>query len=399
MNKRFFIIVAIVLMGVIMMLGIIKSTPKPSKKIEEEKAPLVEVNPFTFNDLRPSWEGGAAVNGNTSVKLVAQVSGQILSINPNVVPGSYVKKGVELAVIDDANYQLVYEQKKAKVVQAQSSLDMELAQVENAKKDYQRTGMKLNPAGKALALRQPQLASAKAALAIANSELKKAKLDLQRTRLTMPFDGHILSQNLSEGAFVNNSMTVFEVLNAQAYWLEVKVPQTFVDVLDANHPVEVSLLGGGVTRQATILNVFPQVDAADRQVRLLIGIEDPLLMLGGQSNLPVIRYNEYVKVKIFAKSFTGAAMVKSDALNLDGFIWVVDAKQQLQQRKVNVLYSGRAFSWVSIASQPQDQALLSQIDSPKVGMSVRLLSGSEDKTVPTTEVDASNVAELEVSGQ
>jgi len=48
MNKRFFIIVAIVLMGVIMMLGIIKSTPKPSKKIEEEKAPLVEVNPFTF---------------------------------------------------------------------------------------------------------------------------------------------------------------------------------------------------------------------------------------------------------------------------------------------------------------------------------------------------------------
>lgn len=194
-------------------------------------------------------------------------------------------------------------------------------------------------------------------------------------------------------------MTVFEVLNAQVYWLEIKVPQTFVDVLDANHPVEVSLLGGGVTRQATILNVFPQVDAADRQVRLLIGIEDPLLMLGGQSNLPVIRYNEYVKVKIFAKSFTGAAMVKSDALNLDGSIWVVDVKQQLQQRKVNVLYSGRAFSWVSIASQPQDQALLSQIDSPRVGMSVRLLSGSEDKTVPATEVDASNVAELEVSGQ
>lgn len=399
MNKRFFIIIAILLLGVMLMLGIIKSSPKPSKKIEEEKAPLVEVKSFTYSELRPSWEGGASVNANTSVKLVAQVSGQILSVNPNVVPGSYVQKGVELATIDDADYQLVYEQKKAKVVQAQSSLDMELAQVENAKKDYQRTGMKLNPAGKALALRQPQLASAKAALAIANSELKKAKLDLKRTRITMPFDGHILSQNLSEGAFVNNSMTVFEVLDAQAYWLEVKVPQTFVDVLDDSHPAEISLIGSGVARPAKILNVFPQVDASDRQVRLLIGIDDPLLLDGQQSGLPVVRYNEYVKVKMFAQSFSGAAIVKSDALNSEDSIWVVDAKHQLQQRKVNVLYSGREFSWVRIAAQQDDQVLLSKLDAPKIGMNVRLPNDQVDKSLPVAEADAENVAELEVSGQ
>ena len=401
MNKRFFIIIAIVAVGGLLAYTVVKTAPKPVKKPIVELAPLVEAIAFRPSNQRPQWQGGASVNGNKSVKLVSQVSGQIVSVNPLAVPGSFVKKGVELAKVDDANYVFVYEQKKAKVIQAQSSLDMELAQVENAKKDYQRTGMKLNPAGKALALREPQLASAKAALASANSELKKAELDLQRTRLTMPFDGHVLAQNLSEGAFVNNASTVFEVLDANAYWLEVKVPQNFLQVFDQQQPAQLTLIGNKQTRTAKVLTILPQVDAADRQARILISIEDPLLLDEATNDAVAIRYNDYVQVTLFGENFENASLIKADSLNKSGEIWVVDKSMQLQSRSVEVLYSGREYSWVNIEGQAGDQVLVSQLDSPKPGMALRLFnSEKESESIKDIAgVSEANVAELEANSK
>lgn len=382
MKKRFLVIVAIVLAGIAIAITIVKTAPKPIKKPSVVLEPFVEVSALEMAKVRPSWQGGAAVNANKSVLLVAQVTGQVVSMSSQAVPGSYVNKGTELAVIDDANYQFSYEQKKAKVVQAQASLDMELAQVENAKKDYQRSGMKLNPAGKALALREPQLASAKAAFAIANSELKKAKLDLTNTRLSMPFNGHVLAQNVSEGAFVSNANPVFEILDTQQYWLEVKVPQSFIAILDKDHPAEISLLTGKKKRKGTILNILPQVNATDRQARILISIEDPLLINATESKdesqatdaLP-IRYNDYVQVTLFGKNFENSQIVDTDSLDASGTLWVVDKFSKLQSRSVTVLYSGRERSWVNIQSESGDQLLMSSLDSPKSGELVRLAPG------------------------
>jgi RND family efflux transporter MFP subunit len=370
MNKRFFVIVGIVVVGFLLAFTVVKSAPKPSKKIVEVKAPLVEVSEFNLAVNRPSWQGGGAVNANKSVSLVAQVSGQILKVNSLAVPGSFVKKGTVLASIDDANYQLVLQQARAQVVQAQSSLDIEQAQVANAAKDYQRSGIKLNPAGKSLALRQPQLASAKAALSIANSVLKKAQLDVKRTQVLMPFDGHVLSQNLSEGAYVNNTSTVFEVLNAEQYWLEVKVPQAFIDVLDISYPVQLEKLNSTRSRQGKILTILPQVDAKDRQARVLVSLDNPLAL--DQQDSVAIRYNDYVQVSLFGKAFDDAAKIETDTLNGSNKVWVVDESMQLQHRDVSVLYSGRKFSWVNIASKAGDKILISSMDAPSVGQTVRL---------------------------
>jgi RND family efflux transporter MFP subunit len=370
MNKRFFVIIGIVTMGFLLAFTVVKSAPTPTKKIVEVKAPLVEVSEFNLSVNRPSWQGGAAVNANKSVNLAAQVSGQILKINSLAVPGSFVKKGTVLASIDDANYQLVLQQARAQVVQAQSSLDIEKAQVANAAKDYQRSGIKLNPAGKSLALRQPQLASAKAALSIADSLLKKAQLDVKRTQVLMPFDGHVLSQDLSEGAYVNNTSTVFEVLNAEQYWLEVKVPQSFIDVLDTSYPVQLEKLNSNLSRQANILNILPQVDAKDRQARVLISLDNPLAL--DEPNSVAIRYNDYVQVSLFGKAFGDVIKIETDTLNGSNKVWVVDENMQLQYRDVTVLYSGRKFSWVNITSKAGDKILISSIDSPAVGQTIRL---------------------------
>lgn len=369
MNLKNLFIVVILLSGIGAAVTIVKTAPKPVKKPAEELIPLVEVASFEASMSRASWQAGAAVNANNQVKLVAQVAGQIVRINPAATPGRLLKKGTELAVIDDANYQLLVEQKRASVIQAQASLDIELAQVENAKKDYQRAGMKLNEAGKALALREPQLASAKAVLAIAKAELKKAQLDLQRTKITMPFDGHVLTQLLSEGSYVGNTAPIFDVLSSEQYWLEVKVPQSFINILDSEFAVEIKALNGDEKREGKILSVLPQVDAVDRQARVLISIENPAEQT--ESTAP-IRYNQFVQVTLFAKSFSQAIKVKSDSLETDGNIWVVDKNETLQRRAVEILYAGREFSWVNIALQDGDMQLTSGAALLKQGHKVRL---------------------------
>lgn len=389
MNKRFFIIVGIVTGCFILAFAVIKTAPKPLKKPYQVQIPLVEVGEFTALSSRPTWQGGGSVNGNLSANLAIEVSGQIKRIHPSAVPGGFISKGTELAVIDDANYQLAVEQKQAMVVQAQSSLDIEFAQVENAKKDYQRSGIQLNAAGKALALRQPQLASAKAALTIAKSQLEKAKLDLEKTKLVMPFDGHILSQKLAVGAYVNANTPVFEILSADQYWVEIKVPQDFIAVLDQKHTAKVSTLNGLREREATILNVLPQLGVNDRQARILLSIENPLALDRNQKErdgvayageqleqsnkkLNPIRYNEYVNVTLYGQLFKDISLIKTDALNDDQTIWVVDDKSQLQQRDVTVMYSGREQSWVKIQTQPNDKVLLSRVVSEKSGQQVRV---------------------------
>jgi RND family efflux transporter MFP subunit len=409
MNKRFFVIVGIVGIGFLLAATVIKTAPKPMKKAIVVQAPLVEVAGFNPAENRPSWQGGASVNANKSVNLVAQVSGQIMTMNPLAVPGSFVKKGTILATIDDANYRLVLQQKKAKVIQAQSSLDMEQAQVQNAKKDYQRSGIKLNSAGKALALRQPQLASAKAALNIANTDLKKARLDVSRTRVSMPFDGHVLSHKLTEGAFVNNTSAVFEVLNAEQYWLELKVPQEFIDVLDKDYPVKVARLNQSKSRQASILTILPQVDATDRQARILIRIDNPLGLNDVNSDTsditsnqkPLsIRYNEFVQVTLFGMSFGDVLKIETDTLNGTNKVWVVDGSMQLQQRSVTVLYSGREFSWVNIQTLAKDQMLLSSLDSPKAGLIVRLATDAQvNEKVVEAEIDVDVESDVKADGE
>ncbi len=397
MQKKHFLILIILAVGAGLAVELVKTAPKPQKKPFMVIAPLVETQGFQQENVRPSWRGGASVNSNPSVKLVAQVSGQITGIPTSVLPGAFVKKGAKLAHIDDANYQLIVQQKNAMVTQAQASLDIELAQVQNAKHDYRLSGIQLNKSAKALALRAPQLASAQAALLSAKADLAKAKLDLDRTILRMPFDGHVMSQLVSVGAFVNNATPIFEMVNSDAYWLEVKVPQSFISILDRKHPVTLNKLGSQETRFGKILSILPQVDGSDRQVRVLISIEDPLALLLNQdsnqgSARSAIRYNDYVQATLYGRTLENVVLLSSDDLNGSEQVWVVDKKLKLQKRAVTVVYGGRITTWANVEIQDGDQLLNSRLAISSVGMTVRL---KNEKIIDPSVLAPSILAEQE----
>ena len=369
--KKIAAVAIILLVGGISAKVLIDTAPAPKKKTAEKIVPLVEVTPLDVGVYRASWQAGGNVNAKPSVKLMAQVTGQVISIHKQAAPGAMLKKGDVLGQVDDSNYRLIVAQKKAALVQAQSNLAVEMGQVKNAENNYKLSGLQLNATAKSLALRDPQLAASKAALDIAKADLAKAQLDLERTQLRMPFDGHVMSMNLTQGSFVSAGTQVFELVDSAEFWLQVKVPQSFVSVLDTGHSVEIkkSQQWGEQSREGTIKYILPAVDASDRQVRVLIAIKEPLS--DAHRGLK-IRYNDYVNVTLYGRQFDNVYQLSNDALNADNQLWVVDNKNTLQLRDVSIVYKGRYHVWANVDAQLGDQILATRLQIASQDMAVRV---------------------------
>tara|TARA_B100001063_G_scaffold33448_1_gene26733 strand:+ start:1734 stop:2891 length:1158 start_codon:yes stop_codon:yes gene_type:complete len=369
--KKIAAVAIILLVGGISAKVLIDTAPAPKKKTAEKIVPLVEVTPLDVGVYRASWQAGGNVNAKPSVKLMAQVTGQVISIHKQAAPGAMLKKGDVLGQVDDSNYRLIVAQKKAALVQAQSNLAVEMGQVKNAENNYKLSGLQLNATAKSLALRDPQLAASKAALDIAKADLAKAQLDLERTQLRMPFDGHVMSMNLTQGSFVSAGTQVFELVDSAEFWLQVKVPQSFVSVLDTGHSVEIkkSQQWGEQSREGTIKHILPAVDASDRQVRVLIAIKEPLS--DAHRGLK-IRYNDYVNVTLYGRQLDNVYQLSNDALNADNQLWVVDNKNTLQLRDVSIVYKGRYHFWANVDAQLGDQILATRLQIASQDMAVRV---------------------------
>lgn len=367
MKKSHLIILAILILGVGAFLSIVKSAPKPQKKPEQAFVPLVEVAEPSLTKVSPTWETGTSMNASQSVNLVSQVSGQVVKVSEQAYPGAFVEKGAPLAQIDPRQFEWVVQQKQAAYVQAKANLDIEKGQVQKALADYKLSQMQLKAEAKSLALREPQLASAQAALTMAKAELDKAKLDLARTNIEMPFDGYVLAHQVAKGAYVTPSLAAFTVIQADQFWAHIKVPQSFLDLVGSQPKVFFKRELGDETREGRVLSVLPQVDAGDRQARVLVALDQPL---SADAVFPV-RYNDYLYVSLVADAIDDVYQVPLENL-ANGGLWVVTANSTLDLKPVDIVYQGRESAWVRAELAAGERWLKTRLGSVRAGQPVRV---------------------------
>lgn len=378
MKKSHLIALAVLLLGSMVAFIIVKTAPKPQKKPLEPVIPLVEVTKPSLTMVAPTWTTGASMNASQNVSLVAQVSGQVDYVSEQAYPGAFVGKGAVLAQLDSRQFELVVEQKRAAYVQAKANLDIEKGQVQKALADYRLSGMQLKKEAKALALREPQLASAQAALTMAKADLDKAKLDLARTRIEMPFDGYVLNHHVAKGAYVNTSATAFTVIEADQFWAHIKVPQSFLEMMGEASKVRFQQQPDGEYREGRMLSVLPQVDAGDRQARVLVALENPL---SETATFPV-RYNDYLYVSLVAESLNDVYQVPLESVE-KGRLWVVNEGLKLSHRPVEVVYRGREHAWIRVPLSEGDRFLQTHIEGALEGQLVRV-QGEEVVSSPVS---------------
>ena len=230
---HFFVTLAILIIA-IMVIGAMFASKPEARKFGSRPTPSVAVETSQLQATQYDvWiDSYGTAKALTQTQLVSDVSGRVVSVSPSIRAGSSFKQGEVLLQLDDRDYRIEVDVAKASVADAEVKYMQELAQADIAERDWNvRPG---NAKGKALALRKPQVAAAKASLDAAKARLAKAQLNLERTQIRAPFDGRVMRQTVDLGQVVNPSQTIAEIYSTEA--VEVRLPIKMSDLSHLSLP-------------------------------------------------------------------------------------------------------------------------------------------------------------------
>jgi hypothetical protein len=116
---RVFAVLSVALMIAIVL---VIMRPKAERQVPVDKGLLVEVLPAQAENVQMVVEAFGTVAPRESLKLVAQVRGQIVAFDPAFKEGRFVEKQTRLIQIDPRSYSLAVERGKVQIQQAEAEL-------------------------------------------------------------------------------------------------------------------------------------------------------------------------------------------------------------------------------------------------------------------------------------
>lgn len=359
--------------------------PEPEKKEEEIRPISLFVEPVVEQSVVLYVESQGEVRAHTDIDLVSQVSGRVVRVADEFIEGGLVEPGATLLWIDDSDYQLAVTSAEARVAEAQVRVETALADADVARKQLRNSR---NPS--ALALKKPQVAEAKAKLKAAEADLALAQLNLERTRITVPFDGRVASRKVSVGDFISVGTQLGRAFATDKVQVRIPINDSQLASLglpigyNANNDapeVQLSARVAGETRQwqGRLISVDAAIDPATRMLFAVAEVEDPYgaaaatELAGGQP----LAVGLYVDAKIAGRNIDSARMISRIALQPDNSVYVIEAEGTLDIREVKVVHKNSEDVVVAAGLDAGEQVVVSPVRNPIKGMRVEALSSEE----------------------
>ena len=388
-----FVIPAIVLIVGVAAAALIASARKAPPRIDRPAlGPLVEVMPTEVTDVPVIVSGHGEVVARVVVDLMPQVTGQVVKIHRSLVAGGFFKAGEVLVVIDPRDYDLAVERAQAAVARAKVTLEREQAEAEVAREEWDGLHPGEEPTG--LVIREPQIRQAEAEYAASVADLNIAKLNLERTLISLPFDGVIVSESVDVGQFVGNGTRLATVYGTD--FVDVRVPLDSRELVWFDVPtgqgtmgpraeVSVKLGGREVTWSGRVTRMEAQVDQISRMIHVVVEVADPYQT--NADHQPLLP-GTFVDVSIFGRTLAGVVAIPRHAIRDGNRVWVYD-DGALRVREVEVLRSDRLQSLVASGLDGNDLVVVSSLDAVTDGMKVRRAG---DESTGSAVADPNEVA-------
>jgi len=385
--------VAILLSGIGAFKMLEATKPEPEKKTEAVRPLSVYVQPAEQSDVSLLVTTQGEVRARTEVNLVAQVAGTIVAISTEFTEGGIVSPGVALIKIDDTDYKLALLQAQAVVAEAEVKVQEAVAIADVARKQLQHSE---NPSP--FALKRPQVAQAKARLIAAKASLSQAELNLDRTQISLPFDGRVMKKNVDIGQYVSPGTSLGSAFSTNV--VEVRVPLDDDElasldlpigfIADGNNPLMVNLkatvAGKEQYWQGELVRLDASVDSQTRTIYGQIEVKSPYKENVSQNNMP-LAVGLYVKAEIQGRKITDAIVIPRDGLRAGNNVFVINSEERLDVRKVHVVHSSEKIAIIGSGVQPDDRIIVSSIRNPIPGMRIAALENSiSDKAPKEDEV-------------
>ncbi len=367
---------------------LVTTRPKAEKRPKAELVLAVDVVSLAPTSVVVQVEGMGTVLPAQKVELLPEVGGKLVWANPSWKPGGLLKKGDELLKIDPREYELVAAQQKALVVKAEYELEQEVSRKGIAEREWAllEGEIEVNEAGRALALREPQLRNAQAALESARAGLDRALLNLERTVLRAPFNALILDRMADEGQVVGVQTRLATLVGTDEYWVQVSLPMAelrWITLPDeqgrGGAQAQVFLDAGRQgerVRTGRVIRVLGDLDNAGRMARLLVSVPDPL-QGGEDSAASAFPLNAYVRVLIQGPMLEDSFVLPRSSLHEGRQLWVMSEEDRLDIHEVDVGWQDKERMVVSgPGMKAGTRVVTSRIPLPIKGMKLKIIGAS-----------------------
>ena len=376
--------------AVVMMLA--GQRPAPQEREVTVTAMLVDVVIAQPSDGFFVVQAQGSVQPRTQTTVAAEVGGRLVRLADNFTAGGFFRAGEILAEIDPSDYQAALLQAEADLAAARSRLADETARSEQARRDWQRLHGSEREPGE-LVLRLPQVAGAQAAVQAAEASVLRARRNLERTRISLPFDGIVRTRQIDLGQFVSTgtplgvafAVDVAEIRlslsDQDLAFLELPEPGVIVE--DGGIPVTLSgsVAGRRGSWEARIVRTEGVVDENTRLVNAVAVVEDPYGLLGQSRELP-LPMGTFVRADIQGRSSAGLIELPRAALRDNNTVFLANDSDELEIRSVELLRATAQRAYVRNSLKSGDRVITTAIQAPIPGLPLRV----RDAVDPTPQL-------------
>ena len=390
--------------------------PKAERQVPVDKGLLVEVAPAKAEDIQMVVESFGTVEPRESLKLVAQVRGQIVEIDPAFKEGSFVQKKTRMIQIDPRTYSLEVERRKVQIKQAEAELksleqqvvnlkarlkiarsDLKLAkneylrlkklidrkviaqsQLDKTEQAYLASQERLQALNNQLALVGPQKEQLIAARDMARVMYQEAQLDLERSSIVAPFDGWVLEKAVEVGQHVNIGQQLGKIYSSGQLDIEVRIPTKDLNWLPADLGQEIPILADVVFKNAgnehvwsgRVARIKAMMDERTRTLPMVIEIDETPATERPQNPFG-LRPGMFVTVRIKGKKIQNVFVLPRYLVYPGDVVYTVK-DDTLKSNRVKILRGYK--DTVIIGDGLSEGAVIvkSPLSSPMDGMRVRL---------------------------
>ena len=288
----------------------------------EDLEPVVGVIRPTPADQALTVRLTGAVRLEQKATVVSEVTGRVAWVSPNFSSGGSVAANEPLVRIDPTELELEMEAAEQRVKAAQARLWIEQARGEEDARNFsvEHPGSPVPD----LVRRAPRIAKAQAGVARAQAMLKLARLRLDRTTISLPYDARVVSSDAEVGEVVGPDDLVGALSSLGIVYR--------IEALEVDAPIEPKELGylapaigrgarvraGGETFDAKVVRVSSTVAPKTRLASLFLKFAEH----HAPDSLP--RPGTFAEVEIDGPSYKDVYVLPESVLQENYSVWVAE---------------------------------------------------------------------------
>ena len=327
------------------------------------------------------------------ITLKARVSGQIVYLHPDFIPGGVIKQDEILLKLDETDYQLELQRKEDALALAQADLRIEEGSQAVALKEWELINSfsdDIDTSSQDLALRKPHLIKAKARITSAETALNRARVDLDRTVIRAPFNLVVRDEEVDLGSQVSISSNLATLAATDTFWAEVSLPVAKLAWFDLPQPGTHVKPGDNSVKvllhnrqqpplSCQIITLTPDLDKNGLMARMLVAIVDPLGIKDGHQPLLL---GSFVKAEIIGRKLDNVYRIPRSVLQENDQVLIADADNRLVLESVRVVYYGVESVLVDSGLNPGDRLIISSLAAPVRGMELKIAGAANPEDKP-----------------